>query len=126
MEMKKFSKKKIEEILKELGHRKEIRNAKIHLAAGGGQSSDEGRMGNILSCNDFPDGGAGNISACDDVVCPVARDEGVIGNYEPCTDEVCGGGVGNVSACDDDVCGDTDADPDTIGNTSACGDWVCD
>jgi len=126
MEMKKLSKEKVEEILRELGRRKEIQNAKIQFAVGGGPSPGEGRMGNIESCNDFPDGGAGNVSACDDVVCPVAPDEGVAGNYEACTDEVCGGGAGNVSACDDIVCQDPDADPGTIGNTSACGDWACD
>lgn len=126
MAMKKLSKEKVKEILGELGHRKEIKNAKIHFAVGSGQSPDEGRMGNISSCDDFPDGGAGNVSACDDVVCKVAPDEGVAGNYEACTDEVCGGGAGNVSACDDVVCQDPDADPGTIGNTSACGDWACD
>lgn len=126
MEAKKLSKEKVKTILKELGHRKEIKNKKIHFSIVSSRSSDDGGLGNISSCNDFPDGGAGNVSACDHIVCQVATDEGVTGNYEACTDEVCGGGAGKVSACDDVVCQDPDADPDTIGNTSACGDWACD
>jgi len=125
MEKRKFSKEKVEEILRELGRRKEIKKAKIQFAVGGESRSDEGGMGNIPSCNDFPDGGAGNISACDDMVCREPTED-IIGNVASCTDEVCGGGAGNVSACDDVVCQDPDADPDTIGNTSACGDWACD
>lgn len=84
MDKKKSSQEKVEKILRELGLRKEIKTAKNLFAV----EADEGRMGNIDSCNDFPDGGAGNVSACDDDVCS-GGNEDVAGNYNACTDVVC-------------------------------------
>lgn len=91
MEMKKLSKEKVEEILKELGHRKEIRNAKIQFATGEGTTRGEDIIGNVASCTDeVCGGGAGNVSACDDVVCndPDA-DPDTIGNTSACGDWAC-------------------------------------
>lgn len=91
MEKNTFTKEKVEKILRELGHRKEIKNAKIQLAVSGGPSSDEGLMGNVASCTDVTcGGGVGNVSACDDDVCSA-----------PDSDPDC---MGNTSACGDWVC----------------------
>jgi hypothetical protein len=84
MEKKNLSKEKVEEILKELGRRKGANNAKYQFAVDGDLKSTDG-MGNIASCNDFPDGGAGNVSACDDDTCS----EAISGNVASCTDNVC-------------------------------------
>lgn len=85
MEGKNNSQEKLEKILRELGLRKEIKTSEKLFVIDNG----EGRMGNIDSCNDFPPGGAGNVSACDDDVCSDGNDD-VAGNYNACTDDVCG------------------------------------
>lgn len=71
MDMKKLSKKKVEEILKELGHRKGINKPKYQFAT---SNEDEEIVGNVAACTDCEDtsgteGGAGNMSGCADDVC---------------------------------------------------------
>jgi hypothetical protein len=70
MDEKYLSKKKVEEILKELGNRKGISNYNFLVA----KSEDEDIVGNVSACTDCDDesgseGGAGNVSACADDAC---------------------------------------------------------
>jgi len=91
MEKKQFSKERVDQILKELGHRKEIKNVKIRMATGEGTTRGEEVIGNVASCTDeVCGGGAGNVSACDDVVCQdPGADPGTIGNTSACGDWAC-------------------------------------
>jgi hypothetical protein len=91
MSGKKFSNEKVKEILKELGKRKKIVNAKVQFAADGKMTRSDNVIGNVDSCTDVVcGGGAGNVAACDDVVCqdPDA-DPGTIGNTSACGDWAC-------------------------------------
>lgn len=88
--MESMSKEKVEKILKELGQRKQLLNAKVQFS----QDDNSARgsvIGNTQSCTDeVCGGGIGNVSACDDHVCP-----------EPGADPDC---MGNTNACGDWQC----------------------
>lgn len=88
----KLSKEKVKELLEELGRRKEIKNAKIQLAADAGEAKGGDVIGNVSGCTDeICGGGVGNVSACDDEVChEPGADPDTMGNTHACGDWVCG------------------------------------
>ena len=91
MEKKEAAKEKIEEILKKLKHRKEIRNAKIQFATSNDTTRAQDVMGNVASCTDeICGGGIGNVAACDDQECsdPDAEPD-TMGNTSACGDWIC-------------------------------------
>ena len=91
MEKKKLSKEKVEEMLKELGRRKKIMNAKVQFATGESTTRGEDIIGNVASCTDSVCGGGyGNVSACDDFICSDPdSDPDTIGNTSACGDWAC-------------------------------------
>ena len=85
-----MSKEKVEKILKELGQRKQLLNAKVQFATGADPTRGD-VIGNTESCTDeVCGGGTGNVAACDDQVCSEpGADPDTAGNTNACGDWQC-------------------------------------